>query len=221
MELKNKKGRIIYRIIFLSVCIYGLFLNSGLPQGNFQPKMFMYYTILSNVLCFVFILICLYYDFYYYRWDNAPASFGQSVKPAVTLCIIVTFLIYHFVLAKSDFAMMPGYKPYSLADVLVHYVVPIGMIFDGVLFDEKGLMKRFDPVKWLGLPYVYLIVFMIRGQFGGPITASGSKYPYFFIDIDLLGLNQVLINIVMLTFGFLVLGYCILIVDKVLAKVKR
>ncbi len=50
------------------------------------------------------------------------------------------------------------------------------------------------------------------------MTAVESRYPYFFIDIDALGLPAVLVNVAALVFAFLALVYAIYGIDRVRFK---
>ncbi len=206
MQIK-KILTILYRIILLIGCFIGIYLNSGLKQGFINPQMFCFYTILSNLICLIF--------FAYLLFKNTVQKDFRSprFKGAITLMITVTFLIYHFVLLPQSFTMN-NYNPFSLADVLVHYFTPLMTIFDWLIFDEKNKYKVIDPILWLSIPLAYFLFAMIRAQFGGVLTAIGSKYPYFFMDVDLIGIHTVMINVVVLIIAFLLLGYMIYFIDK-------
>ncbi len=220
MRILNKYFIIIYRIFFLMICGYGLYLNSGLSDGVFQPQMFLYYTILSNLVCFIFIGGCLVKNLReFHTWSPMGIhTILPRVKGSITMCITVTFIIYHFILAPTAFIMSPDYSLYSMRDIIVHYVVPFMMIFDWILLDKKGLYRITEPLLWIGLPYVYLIFALVRGYFGGSITPGGSKYPYFFLDIEKVGSAGVIKYTLGLTAFFIILGYLILGIDKVLDK---
>lgn len=62
---------------------------------------------------------------------------------------------------------------------------------------------------------------MIRAQLGGEPRGVQSRYPYFFIDIDKLGLGPVLLNVLLLSIGFLVIGYALFGVDRFLGQKKN
>jgi hypothetical protein len=50
---------------------------------------------------------------------------------------------------------------------------------------------------------------------GGIIAVVKSYYPYFFVDVNLIGWVNVLLNAGVLLIGFLALGYIIYLIDKV------
>jgi|GEM_PF-4190048 len=57
MCIHNRLYALIFRIVFLVGCGMGLYLNSGLPSGKPAPYMLIFYTIQSNVLCFLFFFL--------------------------------------------------------------------------------------------------------------------------------------------------------------------
>ena len=57
--------------------------------------------------------------------------------------------------------------------LVVHYIVPIAMILDWLLFDAKGTMGKGEPPTWLVFPlatvflalgYVYLLIDHLMGK---------------------------------------------------------
>ena len=130
------------------------------------------------------------------------------------MCIIVTGMVYHFMLA-GKFEMQ---GTLWLSNTLLHYVVPIMTFLDWILFDKKGDYKKYSPLLWIILPVLYFIYINIRVEAGGILGPYGSKYPYYFMDIDVLGIEKVLIiNMIMVLF-FIILGYIIVFLDRLLAK---
>lgn len=223
MRLRNKYIVLFYRLLFLTVCGYGLYVHSGLPEGALNPKMLLYYTILSNLVCFIYILCCFIKNIRQFKsWDSDDDIYVifPRTKGAITMCITITFLVYHFVLAPTIYTMYPTYNVFGLNDLIVHYFVPGMMILDWILFDKKNIFRKTEPILWLALPYAYLIFALVRGYFGGPIQSNGSKYPYFFLDIDVLGIGGVSLYVGGLTLLALILGYIILLIDKGLNKIK-
>ena len=136
-----------------------------------------------------------------------------KVKGAITLAITITFLIYHFLLSSSDFAMSEPYKGYFISSILLHYIIPIMVIIDFIIFDKKGVYTKKDPFIWLLIPSVYFIFSIIRASIGDPFS-DGSRYPYFFIDIDKYSSETILINLILLAIGFLIIGYSIYFIDN-------
>ncbi|MDF2985117.1 MAG: hypothetical protein K0R50_627 [Eubacterium sp.] len=218
MCIHNRLFALIFRILLLVGCGIGLYLNSGLPSGKPAPYMLIFYTIQSNALCFIFFSLLTVKTFMDLKSIGIKGStvFLPHFKGAVTMTIAVTFIIYHFVLVPKYLnAPNSNYSLLNWQNVLVHYFVPLAAITDWLVFDEKFYFRWFDPIFWLLLPITYFIFILIRAKLGGIIEIVKSPYPYFFIDVELLGWLKVIKNAGLLMFGFLVLGYILYLIDKI------
>jgi hypothetical protein len=217
MCIHNRLLSLIYRIIFLFVCGIGLYLNSGIANGELAPYMLIFYTIQSNVLCFIFFSILIIKNILDLKNKGLKGTtiFLPHFKGAVTMTIAVTFIIYHFILAPHYLSTSSGYNIFSWQNILVHYFVPIVTILDWIIFDEKSSFRWFNPIQWLIVPITYFIFILVRARIGGVILIMKSQYPYFFIDVDVLGWINVLKNAGIILIGFLFLGYTIYIIDKI------
>lgn len=123
-----KTLKLIYRILLVLLGTYGLYLN--MSYGN-TFELLHYFTILSNILVVGFFIFLLF------NKKDYP-----KLKGAITMSITVTFLIFHFMLRPTMFDMInTSYSPYSISNLLVHYIVPIMTIFDWIFFDKKGSIK--------------------------------------------------------------------------------
>lgn len=219
MRINNKKITVLYRTLFLVLCSYGLALNLGITKGQFNTNILWFYTILSNLACLIYILMCQVKTINLWNSTDAFSTTAfPRFKGAITLCITVTFLIYHFLLVPNAFAMDPEFSIYSLSNILVHYVIPIMIILDWLLFDVKGRVQIFDPLMWLSLPLIYFVVMTLRGKIVGTILIAESKYPYFFMDFDVLGFWVVLRNVGVLIVFFILLGYLVKFIDSLLGR---
>lgn len=216
MRITNKYFIIIYRAIFVILCGIGLYLNSGIPQGKLNPVTFLYYTILSNLMCFVFIGICLVKNITQFKtWDKDDTHCVMPKgKGGVTVGITITFLIYHFMLVPQMFSMSGASNLWSLSNLLVHYIVPFMIIIDWLLFDKKCIYKPLQPITWLIIPFTYFVFAMVRGHFGGPIFGNGNKYPYFFLNVDELKYSGVFKYFFVLAILITILGYIFYGIDK-------
>jgi hypothetical protein len=74
-----------------------------------------------------------------------------------------------------------------------------------LIVEPKGKLKWVHAVQWLVYPTCYLVYTLIRGV-----------YPYYFIDVDKLGVQQAVLNMVLLTIAFVVLGLLLVGLDKLL-----
>lgn len=223
MYIKNRVIALIFRLALLIGCAIGLYLNSGLPQGKLNPSMLIFYTILSNLVCFIFFAFLFLKTIMEIKNDSI---YGTTVlwphfNGAIVMMITVTMLVYHFLLTPQSFTMDSSYDHFGPANILAHYYTPIMVIFDWILFCPKNIYKWFDPLIWMVIPYLYFFFALIRAEFFGVITMIDSRYPYFFIDMDVLGWGGVFKYVVLITIAFLFLSYIIFFIDRFPFKNKK
>lgn len=186
---------------------WGISLNLGISSGGFTLNGLAYYTLQSNVLCAVYFLGAAVHSARHLD-EDAPA-FLPRWKGAVVMCITVTLLIYHFLLAGGSFTMNGRV---DAGNLLVHYIVPVMTILNWLLFDQKGHYKKADPFLWLTAPIMYIVFVAVISQTSFRFY-DGSRFPYFFMDIDKLGFGSVAAYIGVLFLFFTALGYIIYAVD--------
>ncbi|MGU8655084.1 Pr6Pr family membrane protein [Clostridium perfringens] len=217
MFIKNKLISVLYKLIIIIICSYGIFIEIGIFDGKVNFKIFNYFTIWSNILVLLY-LICSIVWIIKYNNTKKNNTFLPSLKGAITLNIVITFLVYNFILTKSNFDMKIA-NSYNMfiANKIVHYIVPVMMILDYLLFDNKGEYKKIYPVYWISIPYIYLFYVFIMIKLGNDVGIN-SKYPYPFLNIELLGNSKVFISIIYFNIAFILLGYLIFILDKLFSK---
>ena len=165
MYIKSQNLKQLYRIIFLLCCEAGMILQyiDSLRRGNADTLLY-YYTVQSGILCFLYFFFLAVFN---------PKKEKAVIRGAVTMCIAVTAIAYLFMpngakeAAASDKAFYTGY-------ILMHYIVPLMVILDYLLFFPKGLYKALHPLCWLILPYLYIAFTMIRWQ--QPLSVSVSRH---------------------------------------------
>ncbi|WP_033376749.1 Pr6Pr family membrane protein [Alloscardovia criceti] len=141
------------------------------------------------------------------------------LKGGLTLNIIITGLVAWLVLPPAD----PATETYiwgMASTTMVHIIVPIMASIDFLLFDEHRRFSWSYALTWLIYFPVYLAFVLVRAlvfHATGP-ASDGSPYPYGFINLDKLGLNQFVINCGIYLGLFFVLALIIVIVDKALPQ---
>ena len=210
---------IIYKSFIVIFAATGLAIGMGATRGGAHFQELAYFTYLSNLFVLIYFIINIIYSLAYLKnhsYKNIINVFPK-VKGAMTMCISITFLVYHFLLSSNNFAMSEPYHGYNIANSLVHYIVPMMSMIDFIIFDKKGVYKKSDPLIWFLIPLVYFIFSIIRGALGKPFS-DGSRYPYFFIDIDKYGMAQIALNLILLALAFLLMGYLIYFIDSKFLK---
>ncbi|WP_019773591.1 Pr6Pr family membrane protein [Streptococcus sobrinus] len=196
----------IYRLIFALCGLLGVSMQ--LSQNGLG--MLLYYTVLSNILVFVS-------HFYHIYLEAKGGSINQHplllrIKGSTTLVITLTFLVYHFMLAPK--ASAGDY--WNIRNFLVHYITPLGMILDTIIFDRRKVYKLLDPIRWTIMPIFYCIWSLFNGLLiKWPIPGSSvSPFPYFFLNVPKEGWPYVLTYILVLTIFYILLGYLLFLLKK-------
>ena len=163
-----------------------------------------YFTNLTNTLIVVMAASLLSGRGRIARWfSRAP------VQAAFSLYILFVGLAFWFVLGGPEdveawWLWIPEVTAHSLSPLL-GVVWWVGAV-------ERGRLRLWHPIAWLGYPIVFLGYWLVRGPIVG-------EYPYFFIDVDELGYAGVAVWTGTLVAGFLVLGLVMWVVDRL--RVRR
>lgn len=221
MLFNNRSLILLYRIILVVAAAAGLWYGLGLPYGYCDFNKFVYYTFLSNFLCLLYFITAAVYNAVCIKATGVrgDASPWPHLKGGLTVMIGITFLVYWLVLSPR--IADPHYNPYAPDNLLLHYVTPLMVIGDWLLFDRKGIYKVYAPFLWLAGPVLYMLFIFIRAPLCGAIGATGSRYPYFFMNLDVLSLWRFGLYAIGLLLLFTVMGYILWGLDKLCAQKSR
>ena len=138
-------------------------------------------------------------------------ALGRACSPSlmggVTLAIMLVGII--------DATLLRGMPELSgaahLADILLHKVTPLAVLFWWLAFAPKGDLSMRDPMLWALAPTAYFAYALVRGGIDG-------KYAYSFIDVAKQGWLPVLVTAVLIAFGFVAAGFALLLLDRRLGR---
>ena len=200
------------KIIFFSRAFMFLAAFTGVyleitKHGGFG--MLLYYTVLSNLLVMIFTG--------YLLWkmrregDHWQSSSLLRLKGGITMSIMITCVIYHFMLAPltKDF--------YRLENFLCHYIVPLWFLADTIIFDKSRQYKWFDPIVWTVLPLLYMGFATLNGfvlKMDVP-NAKDSPFTYFFLNANKYGWGFVFRWAAIIFVAYMVSGYLFYLVKNI------
>ncbi|UYQ77261.1 Pr6Pr family membrane protein [Glutamicibacter sp. JL.03c] len=208
-----------YRFAALILILAGILRISGILTSAPVWNSFLFYTVLSNLLCLAWtagLIIATIKDLRSagVRGCSTPSA---RLGGAVMLAITVTLLIYLVVLVPQSFRQGGDYVPFSLTDNLIHIISPLLIIVDWLAFAPKGQFRWTDPLLWALIPYGYLAFAFAYGASGGEFY-PGVNYPYPFMNVAELGVGAVALWIVGLTVSLLGVAYLYVAVDRWLGR---
>ncbi|QAY72188.1 hypothetical protein ET445_01370 [Agromyces protaetiae] len=221
MVLADRRVALVYRVIATGFIGAAILFAFGVFDGAPSIDALKFYTTVSNVICFVWILLVLARTIADLRtrgargWSSPSPRFAGVVMMAIT----VTMLIYLIILAPTP--PVDGYERFTLSDTLLHVVTPSLVIVDWLVFHPKGRLRWIDPVLWAIVPWAYLVWAFAAGALGLVTWEAGNPFPYPFMDVSTLGLGGVAAWIGALSVALIGVGYVYVALDHGLARVGR
>lgn len=191
----------------------GIVLNI-LYHGDFVRSI-SYFTVQSNLFVVVTILALLVAK-------NRNQERFQIVKMAVTIAILVTFLVYHLILYPAIGSSDAYDYPFAI-DLLVHTLTPIMMVLDYFLFDRKGLLRTRHLGYYLIIPLFYFLYAQVYALAGGTFAFNDetTRYAYGFLNSDLIGWPMVILYSFCLVIIILFIGRLFIYFDQRLSHQRR
>ncbi|GAA1635501.1 Pr6Pr family membrane protein [Kribbella alba] len=203
---KSVAGRSWFGVTALAVAVgivVQLVVTATTTEGFFPDNpdrvfnVFAYFTIQSNLLlggsC---LLLAIDPD----RWHSMVF---KTLRLNGVLCIAVTGIVYHLVLAGSD--TLSGGA--AVANFFVHTLTPVLGVVGWLIFGPRGQTDS-RVVGWsLVFPLLWLAFTLIRGEGTG-------FYPYPFMNVTEHGYGTVLLNCLLVALLFLALAAGTTLLDR-------
>lgn len=207
--------RISYRVLALLLCGYGILCHFQWNNPEYNIHMFSYFTIQCNILCFVTFFILFIQEFGFFSNSSFVFLRGMALS-----CILLTNLSYHFFMHPMRGQWGIHFlTSLSTKDFFVHYLVPFLMIFDWLIWQKKGSFQKNTIFSWLLFPLFYFTASTVRAACHPDYIFSDSsgRFPYDFLNMDVLGVGTVLLHVIGFSFLFIFLGYLIYQADSLLS----
>ena len=219
--IQNRTTQLIFQSFFCAFGIIGIIASLGFFDKVWRWDFYIHFTNLSNYLCVGIMFTELIQTAR--KKDNSYVTTLPLLKFISSLGILLTFLVFNILLAGE-----PTRNPvlnFKVNSILLHIVLPIMYIADWILFYEHKKVKWNWPIISAIFPLVYVIFVFLHAwvyKFDATIpnyTKTGSFiYPYFFLNLETLGIAGVLKWVAILAVGFIVFGYIFYGIAKLLQK---
>ena len=219
----QKRATYILKLIVFVSAIIGTFLSAYAGRNSFMggSRVFMYFTIQSNIA--MAIISCL--GLYFLSKEKRIGFLWQIIKFVGTVSITLTGVVFCFVLAPT----MKN-NAWSIQNILTHVVVPVVSIIDFFVVANLIELKNRDVFFVIIPPIIYAIYAGI-GYVQGWEFAEGINYPYFFLNwgseagafgftSDLPFMGTVWWILALLIF-LIIVGLVYLIINKILRRLVR
>lgn len=222
--MKNRTIQLIFQTAYCAFALIGTIGSVGLFNYRYQWDFYIYFTNLSSYFCFAVMLAELIETAR--KKEDSYVMALPKLKFAAMLCTLLTFLVFNLLLAGAE-----GRDPalnYRVTSILFHVLLPVMFLADWFLFYERGKVKWFYPFLpglfafgYAGYVYIHAA---IRGFDSSIMNTEGNYcliYPYFFLNLEQIGVRGVIGWILLLFAGLTVAGYLLTGLDRLLAAGNR
>lgn len=216
--IKNRTTQLIFQTIYCTLGLVGIVSCSGIFEDytSFRWDFYVHFTNISNFLCIGIMFACLVQTAK--KKEDSFVKTAPLLKFIGMLGILLTFLVFNIMLAgKRD----PQLN-WRIGSLTFHVILPIMYVADWFLFYERKKCKWYYPIASISLPLAYLIFIFIQAAIMGfdtsiliPGTDTPLIYPYFFVNLETLGVGGVLKWVAILLSAFVVVGFVFFGIDRI------
>ena len=222
--IKNRTLQLIYQTVYCTLALVGSVACLGIFDDIklFRWDFYVYFTNLSNFLCFGVMLVALIQTIK--KKEDGYVTATPLLKFIGMLGILLTFLVFNFVLAGA--ADRNPQLNWRIGSICFHVVLPLMYIADWFLFYERKKTTWRYPIASISFPLGYAIFLLIHAAILGfdtsILTPTGTTliYPYFFVNLETQGVPGVLMWIAILSVAFVAMGFGFYGLDRISKKQK-
>ena len=212
--IKNRTTQLIFQSFYCAIGLIGAVASLGIFDDilNLRWDFYAHFTNLSNYLCIGIMFAELVQTAK--KNEDSYVSASPLLKFIGLLGIMLTFLVFNFLLAgRPDRELQANWR---VSSICLHVILPIMYIFDWLLFYEHKKIRWFYPLVSVAFPLLYIIFIYTRAFIVNFNPEVPYLYPYFFLNLDNLGVAGVAKWVAILFAGFIVLGYIFYGIDKII-----
>lgn len=207
----KKTVRILDTLLLLvtgCVFLYGVYVSLMQEDGTLD------YAVLSTLECILMLyggIFCLL-SFLYQRKRKTGACI-PVLRCSVYLSVMA-WCLYGLIFLKGHYGLYPS----SLQEgVKIFRLGTVCLLVEWLLSEKGHFWKQFT---WSGmiLFVIYCVVALVAGYTGHGIGLNGHVYPYPFLDVDMLGWQIVIPNIILVLSEIWVFDRLWIFVDQSLRR---
>ena len=190
MYIRNNTIALIFRVVFIIACGAGLVMK--LIYSSFSLA-----TVMSDFALIANALALIYFAYLIVARPNYERG---VIRGAVTIYMLVTFVVYYFIHFGVD--ANPLFS-LSLAGYLLYFASPIMAVLDNLRFYKNGWFTPYSPLIWTILPVIFNLAVYIVNRMG----IAMISIPYF---------NLLDMSLIITLFVFLGVSYLLFAADSLM-----
>lgn len=204
------KNRSLFLDVIIALCsLIGLILNFNLFK---TPIGLLYYTIFSNLICFIFYSISIIKKI---LPNYSVTKTYIKFKGLVLVSLICTFMIYNFFMVPTG--QVFAYDGHFIVSCFVHIFTPILVVADCIINGKNKMLEYNDLFLYFITMIIYGLIILIY-QLSGGLFPGGLKYPYLNFDYETYGyLKCIIMDIIIISF-YEIIGLCIILINRKVIK---
>ena len=216
--IKNRTSQLIFQTIYCTLGLVGIVASFGIFDDitQFRWEFYVYFTNISNFLCIGVMFASLIQTIK--KKEDSFVTAAPLVKFIGMLGIMLTFFVFNFMLAGDRDPQLN----WRIGSLTFHVVLPIMYVADWFLFYERKKCKWFYPLASTAFPIAYLVFIFTQAAIMGfdtsillPDATTPLIYPYFFLNLETLGVGGVAKWVVILLAAFIAMGFVFFGLDKI------
>ena len=176
-------------------------------KTEYRGEVFCYYTAQCNMFVLLAMTVLLIFDFF---GGMHKERYYYMIKFFLTMCALLSLLIYTGLFTPTEQFKL-GNAWYA---VITHAAVPLLLLADYLLFDEKGKVSWYTPLLCAAGPVAHGLFILFRSLTGEGYHIQDSptivSAPYAFLRGDAV---STLIACLGLLVGFILFSYLIYLID--------
>lgn len=224
--IKSRTAQLIFYTVYCTIGLVGCIASLGIFDNinTIRWDFYAHFTNISNFLCIGVMFASLVQTAK--KKEDSYVTAAPMMKFIGMLGILLTFLVFNIMLAGAE-----GRDPqanWRIGSLSFHVVLPILYVAEWFLFRERGKCKWYYPIASIGFPLAYVIFLLIQAIILNfdtsiliPTTTTPLIYPYFFVNLEKLGVPGVLTWIGILAVAFATVGYLFFGIDRLGKKISK
>lgn len=219
--IKNRTSQLVFLSMACAVGIIAILASIGLFDGAFRWDFYIHFTNLSNYLCLSILIAELVSVIK--KSDNSYIKIAPRLKFVGLLAILLTFFVYNIMLAPTK-TMQTNFSIFSIS---LHVIMPVLYVVDWILFYERKTNWKYPlfsvifPLIYVSFVFIHAACFKFNVNILNFAGTGPHIYPYFFLNVDQMGVGGVIKWILILAVAFIVIGYIMYGVDKLILKCRK
>lgn len=160
--------------------------QTGVPE--MVVRLFSYFSILTN------LIVAISFTALLTGKPSRAFAFFSRAHVSSAICAYILFVGISYQVLLRHIWQPTGMQ--WVVDEMLHTVIPLFVLLYWWIHAPKSGLTIRHLTSWLIYPLVYFICILLRGSLSG-------FYPYYFVDVSVLGYREALINSAVMLLAFM------------------